>query len=113
LPIPEDDDCEREGAEEIAEIIGKTPQATAVLLSRRRAGPAYKFAGKWRMRPSDWHRWRQQQIDAVLAKGAERNDEPIQVRAHQVKAHQRRRGWRGSSGAAEPVALTAAAAKRD
>jgi len=70
-PLPEDDDRERECAQEIAELIGKSPQATAVLLTRNRAGPAYKFAGKWRMRPSRWRQWRQEQEDATLAKGEE------------------------------------------
>jgi hypothetical protein len=110
LPIPSfprDDDAELEGTEAIAEFLGKTKQETAALLSRHRAGPAFKFAGKWRMKPSEWYAWRQKQIEANLAKGAAwkaANTQPIQV-----KAHNRKRGWRGSSAAADaPAAISAA-----
>ena len=109
LPIPSfprDDDAELEGADAIAEFLGKTKQETAALLSRHRAGPAFKFAGKWRMKPSEWYAWRQAQIEANLAKGAQRK--PVNTQPIQVRAHTRKRGWRGSSAASEPVAPLAA-----
>jgi hypothetical protein len=114
LPVPfPEDDREREGAEEIAELIGKSVQATAVLLTKHRAGPAYKFAGKWRMCPSDWYAWRDEQVRATLAKGAERAAKPVNTTPIRVREHLRRRGWSNRSAADASAAALSALAQGD
>jgi hypothetical protein len=101
LPEDEDDDREREGAVQIAALIGKPIYATQALLLRGRVPGAYKFADKWRLRPSVWRRWRDEQEAASIARATapiQHNSQPIRVRSH---LRQPRRAY-GTDTAAPP-----------
>jgi len=66
---PEDDDRPRDGADEISQLIGKTVKQTEYILGRkpRPTIPAFKFNGMWRLVPSHWYKWQEQQAFANLA----------------------------------------------
>jgi hypothetical protein len=96
LPVlPEEDDRELEGAAQIAALIGRPILATQALLTRGRVPGAYKFADKWRLRPSVWRKWRDEQEAASIARAMEppKPQPPIRVRSHL----RQRRGWRSGS----------------
>ena len=79
-PFPQDDEAELEGAEEIAALINKPIVATKALLTRGRVPGAFKFAGRWHLRPSVWRKWRDEQEAASIARASKR-PQPIRVHA--------------------------------
>jgi hypothetical protein len=71
---PKDDDRPRDGANEISQLIGKTVKQTEYILGRkpRPTIPAFKFNGMWRLVPSHWYKWQEQQAFANLAEVEQR-----------------------------------------
>jgi hypothetical protein len=106
--LPEDDDRPRVGAEEIAELIHKSPDDTAYLLTKKQL-PAVKIGGKWHMLPSRWYRFLDEMADATLAEGAAMRRRPKTRAPRKAQPVTRRqRGWRGSSAASDaPLPLSA------